>query len=222
MQKQQYNNLGQNKRSGGWKVPWQVKQKTKLHLFVVEASIKTSWKCRSPSVAFHFVFNLVCQPPCHRLISFVPARPGQKGVWAQHELASAGCLPSPAICQHGTNQHFTPTPPRSNWLWRRQKGTWCDGDTECVKDKKREKTGRETKIEAENERKQEGSFLLSILNLPRCCGSPVNFSSCSVKRSVSLLNPDTHTHTHTESLKGTVKSLIQQQLPKQHPDYTQI
>lgn len=117
--------------------------------------------------AISFCFYFGPPAPCHRFISFFfPARPGRKGVWAQHELASAGYLQSPAICQHGTNQHFTPTPLRSNRLWRRQKGTWCDGDMKCVKEKKKEEGEKKTEIEAENKRKQEGSFLLSFLNLP--------------------------------------------------------
>lgn len=142
---------------------WHVKS----CLFVAVASVKKPWKCLSHSVLFHFVFILVRQPPAiASSLFFFPAGPGRKGVWAQHELASAGYLQSPAICQHGTNQHFTPTPLRSNRLWRRQKGTWCDGDMKCVKEKKKEEGEKKTEIEAENKRKQEGSFLLSILNLP--------------------------------------------------------
>lgn len=47
----------------GREKPRQAKLKTKLRLFVAEASIKMSWKCLSHPVAFHFVFNLVRQPP---------------------------------------------------------------------------------------------------------------------------------------------------------------
>lgn len=84
---------------------------------------------RVPSlILWHFILFLFWSArtlPSPRLFCSCQTRP--RGVWAQHELAAAGYLQSPAICQHVTNQHFTPTPPRSNWLWRRQKGTWCDG-----------------------------------------------------------------------------------------------
>lgn len=105
---------------------WQVILKRTECLIIAEASIKTSWNHFSLSAAFHFI--LFWPPPCHHFIFFVLARPGREGVWAQHEPVSAGYVQSPTNCQHGTNQHFTPTPRRSNWLWRRQKGTWCDGD----------------------------------------------------------------------------------------------
>lgn len=92
--------------------------------------------------AISFCFYFGPPAPCHRFISFFfPARPGRKGVWAQHELASAGYLQSPAICQHGTNQHFTPTPLRSNRLWRKTEGdlVWWRYE---VREREEERRGR--------------------------------------------------------------------------------
>lgn len=101
-------------------------------------------------------FNSVCQVPATTSSLLFLLDPGQKAVWVQHELASAGHLQSPAICQRGTNQHFTHSLPRCNRLWRRQKEMWRDGEMECTEGK------RGTKIETENERKQAGRPLLRI------------------------------------------------------------
>lgn len=180
-------------------MPWRARLKTSLPPFVSEASIKMSWNRLSHSVVFHLVFELALPASCHRFISFVPARPGQKGVWAQHELASAGYLQSPAICQRGTNQHFTRSPPRGNRLWRRQKGDvvwWRNGMHE--KKGRRDKRDRNRGAEWGKESRKAASSLL-IPNLPRCSGPPVVFNSCSVERSVPLLSPEnmrTHTNVH--------------------------
>lgn len=142
-------------------MPWWARLKTSLPPFVSEPSIKMSWKRLSHSVVFHLVFELTLPASCHPFISFVPARPGQKGVWAQHELASAGYLQSPAICQCGTNQHFTRSPLRGNRLWRRQKGdvVWWRNRKHERGEKKREGETRETEIEAQSEEERGGRQL---------------------------------------------------------------
>lgn len=120
----------------------------------------------------------------------------------------ATCNPPP-LAQCDTNQHFTPTPPRSNRLGRRQKGTWCDGDMKCVKErkrkKKRERRRRVTEIETEHGKKKKNRQLL--VEHPKF--TPVlwlhiisNFCSCLSKDVyVPLLSPYTNTLTHTYECK---------------------
>lgn len=174
-----------------------------------------SCKCLSHSVAFHFVFNLVRQPPA--IVSSLLFLPDQ---------AERGCGLNMSSHQQATSNlpPFDSMVPINTLLPPCREATDSEGDRRgpgvmeiwSVWKRNRERgRGRETEIEAENERKQEGSSLLSILNLPQCWRSPAVFNSCSVKRSVPLLSPDAYAHTRTH--KGTVNSLILLQLSKQSP-----
>lgn len=158
-----------------------------------------SCKCLSHSVAFHFVFNLVRQPPA--IVSSLLFLPDQ---------AERGCGLNMSSHQQATSNlpPFDSMVPINTLLPPCREATDSEGDRRgpgvmeiwSVWKRNRERgRGRETEIEAENERKQEGSSLLSILNLPQCWRSPAVFNSCSVKRSVPLLSPDAYAHTQRYS-----------------------
>lgn len=107
-------------------------------------------------MAFHFVFNLVRQPRGHRFISFVPARPGRKGVRAQHGLATARYLQSPAFYQHGTNQHFHSHPAEKQPTLKETEAElvrWRYGV--CEQGKEREEEEEEEKGERDRNRGRE-------------------------------------------------------------------
>lgn len=143
MQKWQYSNLGLTKQPVGRKMPWQVKLKTSLHPFVAEASIKMSWKCLSHSVAFHFVFNLVCQlPAIASSLLFLP------------DQAKRGCGLNMSLHQQATSNlpPFVSMVPINTLLAPRweatdsegdRKGRWCDGEMECMKEEKKERWERQ-------------------------------------------------------------------------------
>lgn len=168
----------------------QAKNKNLVYL---RPSIKTSWKCPSYIVAFHFVFNSACQPPAiASSLLFLPDQ-AERGCglnMGSHQQAPSNLPP------------FASMVPINTLLAPRGEATDSEGDRRgpgvmekwsAWNRKKGEKKGRGTEIEAENERTQEGGSLLSILNLPWRRGSPAVFNSCSNKRSVPQLSPDTHT-----------------------------
>lgn len=58
---------------------------------------------------------------CYLFISFAPSTSDRNSVRPRHELQLTGCLRSPAVFQHATNQHFTPTLERWNACEKKRK-----------------------------------------------------------------------------------------------------
>lgn len=166
IQKQEYSSL--------WPIQavchskWSLR--TKQHPFESEASIKMSWKRLSHPVVLHFVFNLGRQlPAIASSLLFLPdqAKQGVGSTWALSSRLPPISRHLPAWYQSTLYSHPTEKQPtlketEGDVVW------WRNG----VHDRGRKGGMMETEIEAQNERRQEGSSLLSILNLPHCSGTP--------------------------------------------------
>jgi len=152
-QNQQNNNLGPNKQAGKSSDKWSLK--TNPRLFVVKASIKKSWKCLSRSVAFHFVFILARQTPTiASSLLFLP------------DQAERGCGLNMSSQQQATSNlpPFASMLPINTLLPPRREATDSEGDrrgpgvmeiwSAWKRERGRRMRGRETEIEAENEREQ--------------------------------------------------------------------
>ena len=193
---QQNNGLGSYKQTLGWKK--QVKLKTKQRLFVADASIKTSWKCLSYSVAFHFVFIFVLQPPAiASSLLFLP------------DQAERGCELNMSSHQQVTSNlpPFASMVPINTLLPPRREATDSEGDrrepgvTEiwrAWKTKRGRRRGRDRNRWQRMREKQEGCCSVRILNLPRCWGS-LSSSTLALSKDLCLCWALMHTHTHTHT-----------------------
>lgn len=165
-----------------------------------------------PSVAFHFVFILACQPPAiTSSLLFLPDQAEKGGVgstWVRNSRLPPISRHLPACYQSTLYSHPAENQPalketEEDLVWwrygvreRENKGEEAI-DKDRNRGKKHQEAGRQLLVEHPK--------FTTVLRFP------VIFDSCAVKRSVSLLSPDTHSHTCT----GTVKSLILLQLHEQ-------